>query len=342
MKINYPNGLVKGDKVAVTALSSGVEQSMHILLEKAKRNLITLGYEVVLGNTVWKEEKARSAAKEIRAEEFMEFYTDPLIKAIIPPWGGQFAIEILPLIDWENLKKLPPKWILGYSDISTFNFVYTTTTGNASAHGINFNEMSAPQLDETSSRWHDVLTANKGDFIKQNSSKKFQSSWEKVFQNPATGFYLDTKTEWKSTVKRVSFSGRLIGGILNTLQLLHGTPFDNVESYIENCTIDVGTVWYFESVDMSAAEIYRALWQMKINGWFKNTNGILIGRLSGYTASKDYELLDVLEDIFSEANIPFVYDVDISHLPPQITLVNGAIANIRYQKGVGEIELNLN
>lgn len=46
------------------------------------------------------------------------------------------------------------------------------------------------------------------------------------------------------------------------------------------------------------------------------------------------------KDIFSEANIPFVYDVDISHLPPQITLVNGAIANIRYQNGIGEIELN--
>lgn len=341
MKINYPNGLKKGDKIAVTALSSGVEQPLHLLLEKAKVNLESLGYEVVLGNTVWKEKKSRSASKEIRAAEFLEFYTDPSIKAIIPPWGGQFAIEVLPFIDWEYLKKLPPKWILGYSDISTVNFVYTTTTGNASAHGINFNEMTAPQLDETSSRWHDVLTAHKGDLIKQKSSEQFQSSWEKVFQNPATGFYLDTQTEWKSIGEKTSFSGRLIGGVLNTLQSLHGTPFDNVNRYLDNYTSDVGTVWYFESVDMSSAEIYRALWQMKINGWFNNTNGVLIGRLSGYKSSKDYVLVDVLKDIFTESNIPIIYDVDISHLPPQITLVNGAIAKIHYHNGKGEIELIL-
>lgn len=340
MIIKYPKALQKGDKIAVTAISSGVEKPLHILLEKAKSNIESLGYKVELAKTVWNDEKSRSATKEIRAEEFMELLVDPTIKAIIPPWGGQFSLEILPLLDWEKIKKNTPKWILGYSDISTINFVYTTITGNASAHGINFVEMSAPTLDETSSSWHKVLTANHGDVINQKSSFEFQSSWEKVFMNPATGFYFDTKTEWKSINTHEHFSGRLLGGVINTIQNLHGTPFDQVEEYLDTYTKDQGTIWYLESVGMSAAEIYRALWQMKINGWFKNTNGVLIGRSSGYAPTKDYELEDVLMDIFYHDNIPFIYDVDIGHLPPQNTLVNGALANVSYKNGTGKITMH--
>lgn len=72
-----------------------------------------------------------------------------------------------------------------------------------------------------------------------------------------------TKTVWKSTKEQTTFSGRLIGGVLNTLQLLHGTPFDNVRQFIEGYTKDTGVVWYFESVNMSAAEIYRAFLNWK-------------------------------------------------------------------------------
>ncbi|KON88005.1 hypothetical protein AF332_15025 [Sporosarcina globispora] len=50
-------------------------------------------------------------------------------------------MEVLPLIDWDRFKELPPKWILGYSDISTLSFTYTTITGNASAHGTNLSEL---------------------------------------------------------------------------------------------------------------------------------------------------------------------------------------------------------
>ncbi|MBR7798151.1 LD-carboxypeptidase [Agaribacter marinus] len=340
MKIQYPTPLQKGDKIAVTAISSGVERPLHILLEEAKSNMESLGYQVELAETVWTEEKARSATKEKRAKEFMDLYMDPTVKAIIPPWGGQFSLEIFPLLDWEKIKKMPPKWILGYSDISTMNFVYTTITGNASAHGINFVEMSAPTLDETSSGWERVLTANQKEIVTQQSSSKFQSSWEKVFKNPATGFYLDSQTEWKSLNTKETFSGRLLGGVINTLQNIHGTPFDQVENYLDTYTENEGTIWYLESVDMSAAEIYRALWQMKTNGWFKNTNGVLIGRLSGYTPTKDYQLKDVLIDIFSKENISFIYDVDTGHLPPQLTLVNGALAQVFYEKGAGKIDIH--
>lgn len=156
MKVNYPKPLKRGDVIGVTAPSSGAEESQHTLLFKAKENVEAHGYKVVMGETAWMQQKGRSAPKEKRAEELMSFLLDENIRAIIPPWGGSFAMEILPLIDWEKLKSVPPKWILGYSDISTFLFAYSTITGNASAHGTNFAELSAPQWDSLTSRWTDV------------------------------------------------------------------------------------------------------------------------------------------------------------------------------------------
>src|SRR5699024_6728759 len=103
---------------------------------------------------------------------------------IILTLEGVFSIEVLPLMDWELLKKLPPKWILGYSDISTLSFAYTTITGNASAHGTNFNELSAPKWDAVTSKWTDVLGCLEKKEVIQYSSNYYQSSWEKTFENP--------------------------------------------------------------------------------------------------------------------------------------------------------------
>src|SRR5699024_8271813 len=145
--IKYPKPLKVGDKIGVTAPSSGVEKSLHILLEKAKENVDKEGYFVIEGDTIWTENKAKSSSKEIRAQLLLSVFKDDSIVAIIPPWGGQCSMGVWPLIDWELLEKLPPKWILGYSDISTLSFAYTTITGNASSHGTNFNELSAPKWD---------------------------------------------------------------------------------------------------------------------------------------------------------------------------------------------------
>ncbi|TLS38311.1 S66 family peptidase [Pseudalkalibacillus caeni] len=339
-RIRYPKPLQKGDAIAVTAPSSGVEANLHSILKKAKQNVEDQGYRIVEGETIWTEVKAASSTKEKRAEELMGFLLDDRIKAILPPWGGEFLMEILPLMDWEELKKAPPKWVLGYSDISTFLFSYTLLTGTATAHGTNFFDLSSPGWDELSKRWIDVLSLEKGQTIVQHSSSNYQSSWEKAFNNQGTGFDLDTPTEWKvaGDKKEAEFSGRLIGGCQDTLSILLGTPFAPVKKYIKDFA-EEGGIWYLESCDMAASGIYRSLWQMKQAGWFENTKGVLIGRPANYKPAKDFELEDALERIFADMNIPVVYDMDIGHMPPQNILVNGAVGTVKVSDGKGTLEM---
>lgn len=288
------------------------------------------------GATIWTNDKCISSSKEVRAAELVHFLQDDKINAIIPPWGGEFLMEILPLLNWDELGQLPPKWVLGYSDISTFTFAYTLITGIATANGINYIDLGVSELDELSKRWIDVLGVREGEEVIQQSSIKFQSSCDLR--------KLDTYTVWKllnpSHIKEeVSFTGRLLGGCMDTISVLMGTPYAPVEDFIRDYCSETGVVWYLESCEMNAAEIYRRLWQMKQCGWFAQTNGVLIGRPAGYSAMKNFELVDALTLIFQDLAIPVIYDVDVGHVPPQITLVNGALAKVDYANHKGVISM---
>lgn len=105
--VKYPPALEKDDEIAVTAPSSGVEEQLHMLVHKAKENVENKGFIVKIGETVWTETKSRSAKASIRAKELIKFLEDENVKAIIPPWGGQFSMEVLPMIDWNYIKSLP-------------------------------------------------------------------------------------------------------------------------------------------------------------------------------------------------------------------------------------------
>ncbi len=73
------------------------------------------GHQVILGQTVYKKDKAKSAPGKERGMEFNQMMQDEAVDLIIPPWGGELLIEMLEFID---LDRVQGKWILGFSDIS--------------------------------------------------------------------------------------------------------------------------------------------------------------------------------------------------------------------------------
>ncbi|MFD2612980.1 S66 family peptidase [Paenibacillus gansuensis] len=335
-RITYPNPLKPGHTIGITAPSSGVRPELHGVLDEAVQAVRSLGYNVAEGQALRISDKCVSAPKESRALELQRFMADPSVDAVIPPWGGEFLMEILPLIDWEALKAGEPKWMLGYSDISTILFVYTLLTGNATAHGTNLMDMRAGETGMVG--WDQVLSVPAGGSILQHSSQLYQSRWD--FQQPH--FQLDTPTEWKILGERrsdVSFSGRLIGGCMDTLSILAGTRYAPVSAFVEQYCSDTGLIWYLESCEMNAADIYRHLWNFQQCGWFDHANGVLVGRPDGYADTQNFELKDALERIFLPMGIPVIYDADIGHVPPQLTLVNGAFAEVFCRQGSGIVNM---
>ncbi|WP_019414838.1 S66 peptidase family protein [Paenisporosarcina sp. TG20] len=337
--IRYPNALIQGQTIGITAPSSGVKRELHNLILESKKQFENHGYKIEIGETVWTQDKAESATKEKRATELNLMLQNHEIKAVIPPWGGEILQEILPLIDWD---KIEPKWVLGYSDTSTLLFSLTLKTGIATAHGTNLVDLRSGVWDSTTSKFLEVLSSEEGAIIHQMSSSHYQSKW--AHDKPADPyvFKLDTQSKWETVGNQsVEMNGRLLGGCMDTIHHLVGTPYGDVRDFQDKHIQNAPILWYLENCNMSATEFHRSLLQMQQAGWFDLSAGIIFGRTSAGQEVDGFTTLDALERLAEATSLPIIYNADIGHVPPQLTFVNGAYAEVKYSDGQGEMTMYL-
>ena len=331
--INYPH-FEKGATIGVTAISSGVHAELHDMFKLACERMEARGFTVICGDTVWTQDKAKSAPAKLRAAEWNKMMVDDKIDIILPPWGGELLIESLEYIDFENIKN---KWVLGYSDVSLLLLAITLKTGIATAHGTNLVDLRGEIWDETTAMWRAVLSTKSSESVVQHSSPKYQKKWDHA--NPsACLFHLTEQTAWKTlSSSNVKMQGRLLGGCIDVIRHLVGTPFGDVENFREKYIKDEPIIWYLENCELNTTDLRRSLVQMKLAGWFDQCSGLMFGRSSEETAVDNYSVEDVYKDMSDELNIPIIYDIDCGHVPPQMTFINGAYAEVELEEGKGTI-----
>nr|WP_263323445.1 S66 peptidase family protein [Neobacillus sp. Marseille-Q6967] len=331
--IKYPV-LEKGATIGVTAPSSGMPSPLHDILHQACSRMESKGYKVICGETVWTQEKAKSAPAKKRAAELNEMMNSEEINLIIPPWGGELLVEMLEYVQFDNIKD---KWVLGYSDVSGLLLAITLKTGLATAHGTNLVDLRGEYSDETTAMWENVLTTKTNSSIQQQSSEKYQVKWQHDNPSPCV-YHLTEPTYWKTTSnEKVKFEGRLLGGCIDIIRHLVGTPYGDVQSFREQHIAGEPVIWYLENCELNTADLRRSLVQMKYAGWFENSSGILFGRSGANKAIDNYTLEDVYKNLAEDLQIPIVYDIDCGHLPPQITFINGAYAVVETAQGKGTV-----
>jgi len=116
-----------------------------------------------------------------------------------------------------------------------------------------------------------------------------------------------------------------------------GTKYDGINDFNEKYKND-GIIWYFDNCELSKEETIRVLWKMNELGYFKYTKGIVFGRFGVDVSCYDYDVKSCLEDsILKGLNIPVIYDADISHKAPCLTIVNGAISEINVKDGKAKV-----
>ncbi|MBM7583525.1 muramoyltetrapeptide carboxypeptidase LdcA involved in peptidoglycan recycling [Bacillus pakistanensis] len=331
--IEYPI-LEKDATIGITAPSSGVDVELHDLVKQACRRMESNGFRIQCGETVWTQDKAKSAPAKKRAIEINGMLQDESIELIIPPWGGELLIEILEEIDFEKIK---PKWILGYSDLSVLLLAITLKTGMATAHGTNLIDLRGEYSDDTTAMWKSVLSTKSGDSILQNSSANYQKEWQHDNPTPCI-FHLTEQTDWKTvTNKNEKIQGRLLGGCIDAIRHLIGTPFGDVKAFSKQFIDDEPVIWYFENCELPTTDLRRSIVQMKLTGWFENCSGIMFGRSAANQPVGNYMIEDVYQELADELRVPIIYDIDCGHVPPQLTFINGAYADVEVKDGTGTV-----
>jgi muramoyltetrapeptide carboxypeptidase len=336
--IKYPF-LEKGATIGITAPSSGVQVELHDMFKLACSRMEKKGFKVICGDTVWTQNKAKSSSAKKRADEFNEMMQNNKVDIIIPPWGGELLIEILEYIDFENMGE---KWILGYSDTSALLLAITLKTGIATAHGTNIVDLRGDYSDDTTAMWQSVLSTNTGESIIQYSSAKYQKEWQHNNPSPYV-FHLTEPTYWKTTSNNsVKVQGRLLGGCIDVIRHLVGTPFGDLQGFQKLFFNDEPVLWYFENCGLTTTDLRRSLVQMKLAGWFEQCSGIMFGRSSANHPVENYSVEDVYKELSFELQIPIIYDIDCGHVPPQITFINGAYAEVKVEDGKGDVLQHFN
>ncbi|HBQ76940.1 MAG TPA: LD-carboxypeptidase [Exiguobacterium sp.] len=336
--MKYPFLGWTGQTIGVTAPSSGLREQQQEWVERAVEQVQARQMNVRLGETIWSHQLAASAPVKQRAEELNQMMTDETIDAVIPPFGGERAIDLLPEL---ALATYQPKWLLGYSDISTLLLSLTLQTGMATAHGPNFVELRSEEWDETTSAWRRVLATPTGGTVTQWASDRYQSEWTDQERPAGSLFQLTEATEWKALDERTEVTGRILGGCLETIRHLIGTPYGDVQRFQREEINGEPILWYFEVSEASSAEVHRTLRQMAYAGWFDHAAGFLFGRTSA-RITEDLTWLDVYQYLADETALPVLYDLDIGHQPPQLTLINGATGTVRIQGKDSRIDLTFN
>ncbi len=321
--------------IGVTASSSGVGEELHNILNQSIKRMQTKGFNVVSGDTAWTQNKAKSASAIQRAKEFNSMIQSDEIEVIIPPWGGELLIEILEYIEFDKVQN---KWILGYSDLSVLLLAITLTKGLATAHGTNLVDLRGEYSDETTAMWESVLATNRDETIVQKSSQLYQKEWS--YNNPSPCvFNLTEKTYWKTIDNQpIHIEGRLLGGCIDVIRHLIGTPYGDVKTFRHKYIPNEPVVWYLENCELNTTDVRRSLVQMKLAGWFEGCSGILFGRSDANVPVSGYTIEDVYADIARELQMPIAYDIDCGHVPPQITFINGAYAELRVEDGEGTVK----
>ncbi|WP_081080993.1 S66 peptidase family protein [Burkholderia territorii] len=328
MNIRFPKPLAHGDLIAITAPSSGVPMHFHPRLDAVIEALHQRGYRVVEGECLRQHYRSASASRDLRALDLMRFLTDPDVAAIMPPWGGELAMELLPLLDFRALATAPAKWFSGFSDLSTLHLPLTTIAGWATLHGPNLMQLGPTDLDVVTSAIWDILTLPPGARFSQSASLRHK----RINEKSQAGSSFEERTTWKllnSHKSELKLTGRLIGGCLDTIARLAGTEFGAVPQFVQQSGV-VGTLLYLENAEMNPCDVARSLLGLRFNGWFEGLSGILIGRNAGpdRAQSDDLSYVGALQSALGEIGCPVIYDMDIGHVPPQLSLVNGALAQV--------------
>ncbi|MFA6577057.1 MAG: S66 peptidase family protein [Nocardioides sp.] len=323
--LRFPKPLRPGDRIGVTSPSSGVAAPMRRRLDVALRTLRDGGYDVVVGDCM-DGEGVVSAPKEQRAAELTAMLRDPAIRAVVPPWGGELAIDLLDLLDWAALAEAEPTWLVGFSDLSTILLPLTLRLGWATLHGNNLMDTPFSPPDGLV-RWDELAAAESP--VVQRSPGRYRTGgfYDYVGKPEVATMVLDAEGTWELVGGgELDVSGRLVGGCIETVSPLAGSPYGDVAAFGRAHAAD-GLVVYLEACEDSAYTIGRALHGLRLAGWFDHANAILIGRTAA-PGSEHLSQRDAVVDALGRLGVPLVLDVECGHVQPFLPLVNGALARV--------------
>lgn len=315
-----PPKLKPGDTIGVFSPSSPISATVPVRYQRGKAYLEARGFRVKEGRLTGQQDGYRSGTIRERAEELNQLIRDPSVRCVMAAIGGMNSNSLLPYLDYEALTR-DPKILVGYSDVTALLLGVFAKTGLVTYYGpalaASFGEFP-PYVDETFRFFWDI--AGEGASLPHSL--------------PTPEHWTDERIDWATqdrskrpvpnrliTVHSGKASGRLIGGNLNTMQGIWGTPYMP--------EIQEGDLLFLEDSLKDAADIERSFSLLKLSGVFDRVGGLILGKHECFddcgTGRMPHE---ILQEVMGPVDFPVLAQFDCCHTHPMLTLPLGVPAEL--------------
>ena len=307
-------------------------RSLSIISSKNQQiavdNLKELGLKISIGKYAKEINNFDSSSITSRVFDLHNAFQDKNIKAILTAIGGFNANQLLDYLDFDLIGK-NPKIICGYSDITVILNSIFQKTGLLTYYGPHFSTFGVLKGNEYIVEYFKkCLMQSKGYYLSP-SSQWSDDEWyldqnnRKFIHNDGYQVFSEGQSE-----------GTLIGGNLDTFNLLQGTPYFPVVKdailFIEEDNL---------ANDYMIAEFDRNLQSLlQVASLKKELRGILIGRFQ----KKPKMSFKTLEKILKGKNInniPIIYNLDFGHTLPMVTLPIGGKVELTAKRNRVQIRI---
>ncbi len=297
-----PDYLKAGDKVALISPSYFTPMEN---VEKTADIVRSWGLEPVIGPNVGKKIDGKYAGTVAeRVSDIRWALADPNIKAIICNRGGYGTIQLIDQLTLQELKA-SPKWLVGFSDISTLHGLMTRA-GVMSIHGTMSSFLAKGGTDATSTMMRDLLLGQ-----------------VPRYEVPAHAQNIEGQA-----------TGTLVGGNICTFVPNLGTQAD--------ATKGRDLILFVEEVEESMHNIDRQMRILKMNGVLDRCKGIILGEFTDCGKEFTYESVEaMLHEMLKDYNIPVLCGFPGGHGDVNLPLIMGASVTIDVRDDGATIQFNI-
>ena len=299
LEVAMPPYLKAGDTVGITCPAGAVDQDK---IQYCVKTLKKWGLNIVYGTTVGKQWMRFGGTDRERLEDFQSMLDSQDIKAILFGKGGYGTMRIIDQLNWDKFR-LQPKWLVGYSDLTTVHMHVHANLGIPTIHA-------------------DMVTGFTEDYD-QSSVTLFDA----LHGNPLNYCLKST------TMNRLGkASATMVGGNLSLLVACAGSRSDiSTDSKI----------LFIEDVSEYKYAIDRMIMSLKRAGKLDNLAGLVVGGFTSTRTEKEdpfqMSIEEIIWDKVKEYEYPVCFNFPAGHMKENRALKFG----VPYTLDVGANDVSL-
>ncbi|MFT3921319.1 MAG: LD-carboxypeptidase [Myxococcales bacterium] len=260
---------------------------------------LTDRYQVSQGDALFAREGFLAGDDRARLTDLRHGLDTAQVHALIAARGGYGATRLLPSLEASQVRTAN-KWLVGFSDVTALHALWARA-GLCSIHG--------PM----------VCSLGEGSMAVRDA---FFDLLEGQDPRPLAGL---------STVSPGRASGRLFGGNLTVLAALVGTPFAPPMD---------DTILVLEDITERPYRVDRMLTNMLQAGFLRGVRGVILGQFTQCDPGPDGTSVEhVLAERLSELRVPIVANAPVGHVPENMPLLLGSLAQLDADAGNVMFEL---